>query len=397
MTNIAIVSSGSLPVPAVKGGGVETLITKIVELNETDKIFKIDLYTKSDILIDDKYNNTNIIQVNFDNKDKIINKIVNVFNKICKKKEIYSTYYNKVSNIIKSKKYDYIIIENDMFLYKKIYENYLIKSKFIFHLHNDIGTYDKPVELSKFISKTSWKVIVVSNYLKKSFIEKTKCSNIEVFNNVVDYNSFYPYRQNEIIELRKKYCFNKNDVIILFCGRLDSEKGCLELLNVFLKIIKKNSNAKMLIVGSGSKIIKSKYENKIDLICKKYKDNIVHINYISNDKMNEIYNISNIVVIPTICEEAFGLVTVESMLCAKPLIVTNSGTLTDFISNKDNIVNRNNFDKEMYQKLDKMINDSAMQREFGKRNRSFMISKIKFDSKNYCKNLFKIITKENER
>ena len=49
---IALVSTMNLPVPAVRGGAVEELTTHIINENEKQKKFEIDLYTIYDSKID---------------------------------------------------------------------------------------------------------------------------------------------------------------------------------------------------------------------------------------------------------------------------------------------------------------------------------------------------------
>ena len=45
-----------------------------------------------------------------------------------------------------------------------------------------------------------------------------------------------------------------------------------------------------------------------------------------------VYNYCNVVIYPTIGEEPFGLVPVEGMACAKPVVVTRSRRVTGAIS-----------------------------------------------------------------
>ena len=64
MRKIAIIAPCILPVPALKGGAVEELVTTILNQNEISKDFLIDLYTIENESYDQSlYNNTNIIPV----------------------------------------------------------------------------------------------------------------------------------------------------------------------------------------------------------------------------------------------------------------------------------------------------------------------------------------------
>ena len=48
MKKIAIITSGALPVPATKGGGVETLVQILLEQNEKKQDFDCTVFTVSD-------------------------------------------------------------------------------------------------------------------------------------------------------------------------------------------------------------------------------------------------------------------------------------------------------------------------------------------------------------
>ena len=64
MKKIAIIAPCILPVPAVKGGAVEELITCILNQNEISKKYVIDLYTVACSSYNDiSYSYTNIIPI----------------------------------------------------------------------------------------------------------------------------------------------------------------------------------------------------------------------------------------------------------------------------------------------------------------------------------------------
>ena len=46
MKRIAIISPSELPIPSLKGGAIETLTTYIVNENEKNKLFEIDVAVK---------------------------------------------------------------------------------------------------------------------------------------------------------------------------------------------------------------------------------------------------------------------------------------------------------------------------------------------------------------
>ena len=46
MKNIVIITDGKLPIPAVNGGAVESLIELFLQINEVENAFNIILFTK---------------------------------------------------------------------------------------------------------------------------------------------------------------------------------------------------------------------------------------------------------------------------------------------------------------------------------------------------------------
>ena len=133
---------------------------------------------------------------------------------------------------------------------------------------------------------------------------------------------------------------NKN---LLFVGRLEPEKGLIDLIEIFKKINEKNKDIKLTIVGDGSqkKIIK-------DLIDKYNLNNyIIMTGYLSgNDLKQEFENAS--LFIMTSHEESFGLVLIEAMSYGIPCIAFDSALgAKEIISGKNGIIIKNRDKKAM--------------------------------------------------
>lgn len=117
----------------------------------------------------------------------------------------------------------------------------------------------------------------------------------------------------------------KNDASIekittfLFVGRLVYYKGCMVLIDAFKKV----KNAQLIIIGDGP--LKKELYNRI----KKYDlQNKVHIySNISDKQLPYYFKKCDVFVLPSIEKsEAFGLVQLEAMSYAKPVINTNLKT-----------------------------------------------------------------------
>ena len=60
---LAIISPGFMPIPSVKGGAIEQLITNFIQANEQYHLYDIDVYTVADSKLNSySFKYTNIIQ-----------------------------------------------------------------------------------------------------------------------------------------------------------------------------------------------------------------------------------------------------------------------------------------------------------------------------------------------
>lgn len=131
----------------------------------------------------------------------------------------------------------------------------------------------------------------------------------------VDLNNFRK------IDDAKKLLGWGNDFNALFVGRLVEEKGVNELLDA-LKILDKK--IKINICGSGP------LSKKIQLLSTKFK-NLNFLGVINKDQLPVYYSASDILIIPSISEEGFGRVIIESLACGTPVLGSNRGAIPEAI------------------------------------------------------------------
>ena len=209
---------------------------------------------------------------------------------------------------------------------------------------NKTNKFDK--EILNLISKTQ-KIITVSknNYelLNKQFDDIIKKTVLipNGFNNSIFYK--YNYDKRKVFE---KLNINKNyRHVVTYVGKLVEVKG----VDILLKAasIYQSENILTLIVGEGILL------EKLKEMAKQLKiKNVVFLGNKSQDMLREIYNISNVVVVPS-RSEAFGLVVIESLACGTPVIGSNVGGIPDIINKKLGIL----FESEDYITLSKNIQD----------------------------------------
>ena len=392
---VAIICPEYLPVPACNGGAVETLISYLIEDNEKYKDLEIDLYSLYDKKnVKKKYKHTQIYMIKKSGFLKYVCKFINFFQKILNIKLIYRfrPYNINLINMIKKNNvtYDKIIVENCMYLYFDIYKKFGKSTPIYYHMHNDIDEINKPVYLTKFVTKTAEKTLVVSKYLKKRILEVNKSAVVDVLYNCVDIEKF-SYNLDKRRIYRKKYNINDNDFVFMFSGRITDDKGVFELISAFNHL--NNNNIKLLIVGStwfGSNKL-SDYQKKLNNLSY---DNVIFTGYITNDEMPNIYSMSDCVVIPSKWEEPFGVVGLEAMANSKRIIVTRSGGLMEFLNKNNSIVIDKG--KTMIKDLTEAMSNLIINRDILKiQNKAYddLIKNKGFNRNNYFNNFVSLIKK----
>lgn len=388
---IAIVSTMNLPTPAVNGGAVETLTTYILDENEKKQKMQIDLYTIYDPKIDIRmYKNTKIIQFKINNIEKLFQKIVNMKNRILNKKPIYNILYNKVAKAVSKHKYDTIVVENNMFVYNLIKDK--VNTKLIYHMHNDFNSWDKTKENYKKIAKTASKILVVSKYIKNRVNSVEKTDKVEILYNAIDTQL---YNTNNVRDEKEKYNIDNKDIVVGYCGRITEEKGILELIKA-IKSIRTSKNVKLLIAGSQwyDNLKKDKYMMKIEEEIKEIENKVIFTGYVKQKNMPSIYKLIDILVIPSLCEEAFGCVAIEAMSMEKPLIVAKSGGLSEIVKEGYGFVieKDSHFIDNMSKSIEFLIENDEIRAKYGKKAKEEFDKNTNYHKEKYYDNFYNIIT-----
>jgi len=111
----------------------------------------------------------------------------------------------------------------------------------------------------------------------------------------------------------------KNNFIVLFVGRLVQEKGIEELLES-VRLWNKDINLK--IIGSGPLEAKVK-EATLKL------SNVEYIEGVDSGKLPIYYSGSDLLIVPSVSEEGFGRVILESLACGTPVIGARRGAIPE--------------------------------------------------------------------
>ena len=254
----------------------------------------------------------------------------------------------------------------------------------VLHLHHT-GT------SNEIIDHTFSKVVGVSNYVINKFKNSSSIKNYYLLKNCINLDDFKKVASSkELNEIRNKYHIKKDDFVIIYCGRLIKEKGVLELIKAFNKV--NNNHMKLLIIGSKN-FYYGETDTYVDALYKEANDNIIFTGYINTHELYKYYQLAKIMVIPSIWEEAAGLVCIEAMISKLPIITTGSGGILEYVSDKSLIVSnqKSKMIDELSEAILKLYQEKDKLESIGASNYQ---EALKYSSATYYQELVKLIRED---
>ena len=263
-------------------------------------------------------------------------------------------YCKKLVKEINSKNFDIIEIHNRPLIFFNLLKK--IDKKFIFYFHNDPLSMKGSKKISErlLILKTSEKIIFVSEWVRKRFfldLDRKLISKTEVV---------YP-SVNKVSPIKK-------DKIITFVGRLNHSKGYDIFSKTIIKILDKYPQWKALSIGDEER--RSIYINH---------PNHKELGFLNHKKTLEIFNKSEVAVIPSRWEEPFGRTALEASSRGCATIISNRGGLIE-TTNHAIVLNEIN-EIDLYKNLKKLIENNRLRKKIQKLCRNNILHLIKNNTK----------------
>jgi glycogen(starch) synthase len=172
------------------------------------------------------------------------------------------------------------------------------------------------------------KIICVSEYVKQQIRDCFGLPEERMITipNGVSPEGFKSLGQFDMERFRRDLT-NSSDKIILFVGRLIWEKGVHVLIASMPSILKK-VNAKLVIVGDGP------YKEFLRESVQRHglNDKVVFAGSVDDKTLKLIYQVADVSVVPSLYEP-FGIVALEAFAAQTPLVVADSGGLSEIVEN----------------------------------------------------------------
>ena len=209
------------------------------------------------------------------------------------------------------------------------------KGAILLHLQNDhLGHWTQPMldDLAPRLDR----VVVCSNFLSDRFALRSSAlaAKTQVVYNGVNRDLFFPRE-----EIRKRKT-------IFFVGRFDAEKGVLQLVKAYARILQAHPDATLVIGGATgfgthkeTPYVRQVHELATTVTSGR-NGNIQFTGYIDHDReLPSWFQRATIVASPSLFQEPFGLVNAEAMACATPVVGANRGGIPEVLGNTGRLVN----------------------------------------------------------
>ncbi len=164
----------------------------------------------------------------------------------------------------------------------------------------------------------------------------------------------FKFNKKKRFKLRKKFSISKNTFVFLYLGRINKDKGLVELIKAF-NLIQKNRNVMLILVGP------LEDNSLIDLIKKNKK--ILYFTYTT--KPESWFSFSDILCLPS-HREGFGTVVIEAAACGIPTLCSKIyGLIDSIVPNKTGIFHKVGSKNDIKKKMIYILNNKKIFRKYG--------------------------------
>lgn len=169
--------------------------------------------------------------------------------------------------------------------------------------------------------RESDRVISVSRHIEE------RLNEIGVENTVTIPNGIDPRTFFRVEGARETLFIPQDELSLLYVGRLSPEKGIFMLLKAFKRL--KARNKKLYIIGSGP----------LGSFCRAYSRlnrDVVFLGRVRESDLRLYYSSADLTLSPSLWNEAFGMVLIESMACGTPPVASGLGAIPEIVKDGRN-------------------------------------------------------------
>lgn len=171
------------------------------------------------------------------------------------------------------------------------------------------------------------RVIAVSDNVRQVLVRdyKMRPERIRVLLHGVNTRRFAPRTVPANAEVRRELDIPDGDHVVVCAAHLVPEKGVGDLLIAAKQIVQLRTDVTIVIAGDGR--ASGELRQAADTLGIRSK---VHFVGLRSD-VDRLFAMADVAVVPSVCEEAAGLVLLEAMACGRPVVATRVGGIPEYV------------------------------------------------------------------
>jgi glycosyltransferase involved in cell wall biosynthesis len=181
-------------------------------------------------------------------------------------------------------------------------------------------------ETEAWLTYEAWRVICCSNYMVSHvrWAFGLPEDKLVMVPNGVDAEAYAKVKNEDLSRFRITFALPE-EKIVLFVGRLVYEKGVHVFVNAIPKVLGK-ANAKFVIVGNG--YMKEQLSNIVKSMGVTHK--VMFTGFVDDETLKKLQSCAAVSVVPSLFEP-FGIVALEAMAAKSPVVVSDTGGLSEIV------------------------------------------------------------------
>jgi glycosyltransferase involved in cell wall biosynthesis len=181
-------------------------------------------------------------------------------------------------------------------------------------------------ETEAWLTYEAWRDICCSDYMVSHvrWAFGLPGDKLAMVPNGVDAEVYAKPAGGDLSQFRRKFALPE-EKIVLFVGRLVYEKGAHVLVSAVPKVLGK-VNAKFIIVGNG--YMKDQLANLVKGMGFAHK--VMFTGFVDDDTLRKLQICADVSVVPSLFEP-FGIVALEAMAAKSPVVVSDTGGLSEIV------------------------------------------------------------------
>ena len=176
-------------------------------------------------------------------------------------------------------------------------------------------------------SHRSTMIVGTKSKLATQYILDKRIKDVTTLGVGIDLDNLTPPGREELPPFVREVKEGKQSLkYLLYIGRLEERRNILFLLDVFDKVVEKNGNTRLVLIGKGDKDYADSCWEKVDRL--NLRDKILYSPQLEQKFVREIYRCCDMFLLPT-RYEIFDMVLLEAMYFGIPVLTTfNGGSCT---------------------------------------------------------------------